>query len=156
MNNIPGEIMETIMEFRGGLIHRERLEKITPSLLKSGAFSILKRNMIPFSLVSLLGKEECYRLFDLISTCKCCERHQINCPTRGDLDDGLVPNYSFGESDIHKCKCPCRHYSRLICREVNDEEWSVISHDDDDELSSVSTFNPDLDDFGELEIPFET
>ena len=47
----------------------------------------------------------------------------------------------------HPCKCPCRHLSRWICREVNDSDWtSIASIDMSDDLSTVSTLlDTDID-----------
>jgi hypothetical protein len=63
-------------------------------------------------------------VFDLVSTCKCCSRHQKNRPNKLDVyfDTEMnleEKNYSCG------CICPCRHLSRFICRSVNTENNNI-------------------------------
>ena len=48
----------------------------------------------------------------VLNTCTCCEKHKINKPS----------TYSkwvetpFNRTQDNNCLCPCRHYSRWICR----------------------------------------
>jgi len=54
-------------------------------------------------------------LINTFSRCDCCEKHKINRPTR-------LTNWV--ETEFHNtrhtyCACSCRHYSRMLCREIN-------------------------------------
>ena len=50
---------------------------------------------------------------NILSTCECCERHQINRPIKL---DGSYNNSSNIKHINNNCECQCRHYSRFICR----------------------------------------
>jgi len=47
-------------------------------------------------------------------TCKCCHRHQENKPVY--LQELINPPFNNTRLSDSDCKCPCRHYSRAICR----------------------------------------
>jgi len=47
-------------------------------------------------------------------TCKCCDRHQENKPEY--LQELINPHFNNTQLNESHCRCPCRHYSRAICR----------------------------------------
>ena len=64
-----------------------------------------------------------------LSTCNCCERHQINKPTifmpwiDTPLNDTPLNDNDFS----HLCMCNCRHVARLICRQAFNSNPPTIS-----------------------------
>lgn len=56
---------------------------------------------------------------DYLSACNCCVTHQINKPKvfRTWVDTPFTLFYT-----PKKCKCPCRHLARRICRQTEDYE----------------------------------
>jgi hypothetical protein len=59
----------------------------------------------------LLNADKCIKS---LSMCKCCERHQQNRPQH--LQRWLELEFHNTQLTDNDCKCPCRHYSRHICR----------------------------------------
>ena len=71
-------------------------------------YSLFYRNKI-------LKREQ---VFSLMTSCQCCKRHQIRKPktiVKKERED------YFNWTQDTDCSCPCRHVSRFICREVDDE-----------------------------------
>ena len=60
-------------------------------------------------------------VFDLVSTCKCCSRHQKNRPNKLDVYFDTTEVNLEQKNYSCECLCPCRHLSRFICRSVNRE-----------------------------------
>lgn len=136
---IPHEIQDKIFDYHAGLVHRESYKETIPLLNLVGAISYVQWNLVPHDTPNAV-KEECKRAFKIIIECKCCERHQERRPTLKQLEGGFIPEYPSSVLNDHPCKCPCRHLSRWICREVNDSDWtSIASIDMSDDLSNVST-----------------
>jgi hypothetical protein len=49
----------------------------------------------------------------VLNTCKCCERHKKNRPSKLEKINEMPGSpYQFNKS----CSCQCRHLSRFICR----------------------------------------
>ena len=48
-----------------------------------------------------------------LDTCDCCEKHQTNRPEKLELWKETKINCTQLSTD---CYCPCRHYSRWLCR----------------------------------------
>ena len=64
-----------------------------------------------------LTLEEAKLLLATLSKCTCCDRHQKHRPSS--LDDFDCCQQACGdhhEDDQQCCQCPCRHFSRWICR----------------------------------------
>ena len=76
-----------------------------------------------------------------LTDCVCCERHKINFPSIGNpVKYNLTKNYNQ-----KTCECPCRHISRMICR-----EWELVNEVEDlhsEESSSDSDSTGSLEDF---------
>ena len=51
---------------------------------------------------------------DTLNMCNCCERHQINKPSKFDVWYETPFNYTQNTS----CVCECRFLSRAICRTI--------------------------------------
>lgn len=71
-------------------------------------YSLFYRNKI-------LKREQ---VFSLMSSCQCCKRHQVRKPKS--IVKKESENY-FNWTRDTDCLCPCRHVSRFICREIDDE-----------------------------------
>lgn len=118
---LPREIVDIILEYYGGIIHREKFTPMLKGLIFHSIYFIY-RNTPAFEINNIWGKDHCRRMMEVLLECKCCMEHQTNRPTLEDFDNGVVPNYKTHSSIIKNCKCPCRCISRDICRDVNDEE----------------------------------
>ena len=59
-----------------------------------------------------VDKDAITTLVDVLNTCKCCDRHQLDRPVK--YEPWRETTIS-GTQDIH-CECHCRHFSRFICR----------------------------------------
>jgi hypothetical protein len=76
-----------------------------------------------------------------LTDCVCCERHKINFPSIGNP----VKYNLFKNNTPNVCKCPCRHISRMICR-----EWELVNEVEDldsEEISEESDSMGSLEDF---------
>jgi len=65
-------------------------------------------------------RQQAYEFVDHLSLCNCCSRHMCNKPDYYDLFnktniDNVNKNIAFHHS---KCKCNCRHISRMICKVI--------------------------------------
>ena len=76
-----------------------------------------------------------------LTDCVCCERHKINFPSIGN-----PVKFNLTKNDNQKiCQCPCRHISRMICR-----EWELVKEVEDldsEEISEESDSMGSLEDF---------
>jgi len=57
-------------------------------------------------------------VFNLVSNCKCCSRHQKNRPTKLDIYIDTESNFDRPNNCSSACMCSCRHLSRFICRSL--------------------------------------
>ena len=103
---LPLSAMFTKIKFLGNLYHIS---------LQTGEYDAFED-----IILNNMSKCEREQMIILLNTCKCCDRHQVNRPTYTHYKNGLIPHYSLSTSDS-KCKCPCRHICRFICRADNDE-----------------------------------
>ena len=65
-------------------------------------------------------QQQAYEFVDHLSLCNCCSRHMCNKPDYFDLFnktniDNVNKNIVF---HYRKCKCNCRHISRMICKVI--------------------------------------
>ncbi len=74
-----------------------------------------------------------------LTNCVCCERHKINFPVIGNP----VKFNLFKNNTPKICHCPCRHISRMICR-----EWELVNEVEDLDSEEISE---DSDSMGSLE-----
>ena len=78
------------------------------------------------AIYDYLTLEEATLLLRTLSECTCCQRHQVNRPSRlGDFHRGQS-NHHHQEHNEPCCQCPCRHFSRWICRTFQDIENSDL------------------------------
>jgi len=75
-----------------------------------------------------------------LNNCTCCERHKINFPILGQRIVSKEYTTNYPESDC-KCKCPCRHMARRICR-----EWDLIHEVEDIDASTEDSSESDEED----------
>jgi len=61
---------------------------------------------------------------DILYSCNCCERHQINKPRF--FSTTFVDNISSNNNNTNNCRCNCRHRARLICRQTEDYQEGII------------------------------
>jgi len=64
--------------------------------------------------------QQAYEFVEHLSLCNCCSRHMCNKPDYYDLFNKTnIDNVNKDIAiDHRKCKCNCRHISRMICRVV--------------------------------------
>jgi hypothetical protein len=85
--------------------------------------------------------EEIEELPRELTNCSCCERHKINFPVLGNPMKSTL----FKDNTPNTCQCPCRHISRMICR-----EWELVNEVEDldsEEISEESDSTGSLEDF---------
>ena len=52
------------------------------------------------------------KLVNVLNTCDCCDRHQVNRPVKYEPWTNTI----FNNTQDTDCECKCRHFSRFICR----------------------------------------
>jgi hypothetical protein len=52
-----------------------------------------------------------------LTSCNCCIRHKTNRPNKLNTYNSETQNHTYIYNP-NKCKCPCRHMSRFICKEA--------------------------------------
>tara|TARA_B100000780_G_scaffold7256_1_gene5460 strand:+ start:798 stop:1196 length:399 start_codon:yes stop_codon:yes gene_type:complete len=52
-------------------------------------------------------------IFNMLSGCRCCERHQVNKPKA--MEQWVETKFNMTQTT--PCECICRHYMRWMCRE---------------------------------------
>jgi len=69
-------------------------------------------NSLTICIEKYANKELRVKLVDILSGCKCCDRHQINRPNKFES----WVDTKFNNTCDTDCECKCRHFSRFICR----------------------------------------
>lgn len=118
---LPDVLTDIILEYHGGIIHREKMIELKKEIERKGIIKLMERAK-PFVFKEEWGYNEAERIINYFENCHCCQRHQQFKPNSEDLQTGFVPEYPTKLPKSHLCSCPCRHYCREICREINDEE----------------------------------
>lgn len=78
-----------------------------------------------------------------LTNCVCCDRHKINFPSIGNP----VKYNIFKNNTPNACECPCRHISRMICR-----EWELVNEIEDLDSEEISEdISEESDSMGSLE-----
>ena len=54
-------------------------------------------------------------VFNIVSICKCCDRHQTDKPRQMNR----WVETEFTDLFNNQCQCSCRHISRFICRQID-------------------------------------
>ena len=65
------------------------------------------------------NKNKKIKMFEILTHCKCCERHQKNCPNSvyDKWDENPILTAQQTQMSYYKrCSCKCRFYKRLICQ----------------------------------------
>ena len=126
LTSLPTDIRIKIMEYMVPHIcptkrDKERLQK---HFILRHIYN--KKNCPPNQTYSLLSdylKHDSEHIFHVLSTCKCCLRHQQNRPS------SLTENVIYPQNNdtteeivckLHICACPCRHISRYITNYLYD------------------------------------
>lgn len=117
---LPREIVDIILEYHGGIIHRDKFAPMLKGIIFH-SIGFIYKNTPWLEINSIWGKDHCRRMMEVLLECKCCIDHQKNRPTLEDFDSGIVPHYNTHISSVKSCKCSCKHISRAICRDINDE-----------------------------------
>jgi hypothetical protein len=126
LNILPIELVEIIEEMVYGVQHRE---KFTPMMNELMLKAAIKRMTYlntgeyylgcpPYvSFVQLINEkiDDKDYLVQVLNTCKCCKKHQINRPKN--INDNHLIQFSISYH-YSKCDCQCRHYARMICCSV--------------------------------------
>jgi hypothetical protein len=125
LDKLPTELKEIIEKMVWDMEHKEKFALVMKDIPLKAAktkFNILTQDHIllndnydsfmSFLKFKLPDKET---IVDILSHCKCCERHQKNKPSH--INDWKL-NFMPKESEENTCKCICRHYSRMICSSV--------------------------------------
>ena len=137
---LPPDIENYIILLQRSLVHRKNMKNIMPKFFEK-RIQILNpiihkqlKNYTPFMVSQELGFDQAIYCMEILTQCKCCDKHQKRRPTIEMFTSGFVPMYPEKHT-IKKCKCACRHNSRMLCREFNDEEWT------DEELDEESWYD---------------
>ena len=127
--NLPLEIVNHILDYHQSMIHFEHMKDIVRTLPQHHAKVINKLAQTEIDHIYRLNDydyvwtiENVEYYMNIFSQCKCCKRHNTNKPTVSMLHEGFVPSYSTSSFImIPECLCMCRHLSRFLCREINEE-----------------------------------
>ena len=127
LSSLPNDVCINIMEYTRPHIcptqrDRERLQK---HVIQRQIYN--KKNSPPNETYSLLYdylQHDSEHIFHVLSTCKCCLRHQRNRPIAYNQDNPILPMSTMcQEEQIGKtriCACPCRHIMRAIAHHFHD------------------------------------
>tara|TARA_Y100000591_G_scaffold333091_1_gene373621 strand:- start:424 stop:846 length:423 start_codon:yes stop_codon:yes gene_type:complete len=75
-------------------------------------FALTSECLVKFKLFyrnRVMDREE---VFNIMKSCRCCNRHQKDKPTT--IKPWIDTDMSWNQTIY--CPCPCRHISRMICR----------------------------------------
>ena len=117
---LPKELEYTILEIVGGLEHRDNIACLKDDIHFKYVCNYLDK-LPSFEWFEYITFEEACEYMETLTGCKCCKEHQLHRPTIQMFIEGFVPSYSTKPFNDKKCKCKCRHLSRSLCREYNDE-----------------------------------
>jgi len=94
--------------------------KIFTRIIRAGRPVVgIRRICDVFYNKKLVPQKELVKTF---SRCDCCEKHKINRPNvLTNWVETEFHNTQHGLWISNDCNCSCRHYSRVLCREIN---WS--------------------------------
>jgi len=121
ISQLPQELEDYIYELKAGIIHREKYKLVLNKIIPYALY-FQYNHITPFELIETINIEEIKSWVSNLNQCNCCEEHQKRKPTYNEFLNGFCPEYPTKYRLIYKrCKCPCRHLVRHICREVNDE-----------------------------------
>lgn len=85
------------------------LKPLIQSVVESGA-DLLDKNVQYF----VYNKHrDTQTIFNMLSGCRCCERHQVNKPKA--MEQWVETKFNMTQTT--PCECICRHYMRWMCRE---------------------------------------
>ena len=129
-NNLPEDLKIYIHEFNPE--HREKFKKVLEKLpLYTINFKLqilygyyrANRDVIPdiTYIIDEFFKGDLENTFNILSTCKCCSRHQQDRPKNlYDIDSVSVFPTHIHSYSYCRCKCGCRQFLRMLVRTVAD------------------------------------
>lgn len=121
VSQLPQELEDYIYELKGGIIHRQNYKSVLNKIFPYALYFQFN-NIPPFELIETIDIKEIKSWVYNLNQCNCCQEHKKRKPTYNEFLNGYCPEYPTKHRLIHnRCKCPCRHLVRHICREVNDE-----------------------------------
>ncbi len=130
--DLPLHLKQYIYKIAYRSEHLDKMNNIFPELLLTQAFYEMDLNSSAGAdfFHTWLRSNDIYdlkRLYDTLSTCKCCQRHQIARPCFNSNTSphvGLDTGVSYIKSN--NCQCQCRHFMRWLveakiekCRNVS-------------------------------------
>ena len=117
--NLPRELQIKIMEFDGN--HRNNFKASLEKLPSRAALHICnnvidnwcKTFRYSITQVAFINQQipDKKFVFECLSSCRCCSRHQINRPVYGEY-----PEHNTDNQNTHFCKCRCRQNMRILTR----------------------------------------
>ena len=128
--NIPQELAIHILEYSGERIP-DHIIKLIPKLAIFNEYNNINKRWrdnninlygFPYTFIVEQCCSEPENSICILSKCTCCPRHQHNRPSltnRIDVDLPVNEESLYEDKQIrnhYRCMCPCRHYSRWICR----------------------------------------
>ena len=127
LSSLPHDVCINIMEYTRPHIcptqrDRERLQK---HVIQRQIYNKKTSPYLPpdIPLYQYL-KHDSEHIFHVLSTCKCCLRHQRNRPIAYNQNNPILPMSTMSqEEQIGKtriCACPCRHIMRAIAHHFHD------------------------------------
>ena len=116
---LPDVLTDIILEYHGGILHREKMIELKREIEREGIIKLMERTK-SYVFKEDWGYNEAERIINYFEKCQCCERHKKCKPNSGDLQSGIVSEYSTKLPKHNLCSCPCRHYCRELCRDINE------------------------------------
>ena len=124
--NIPRDIFLIILEYSVERMSNTLLNYIPKCVVLMQKYHMDKEffklhRSTPFWFIIEQKCMDPVKSLEILSTCKCCKRHQINKPTKMEYYFSSSPvNHTSPEHreilNHFICSCPCRNYARWITR----------------------------------------
>ena len=132
---LPESIQIKIFEYNPE--HRELFYHPLQNIPLSFAYSKIKKiineynihdNILPLDNLVYDMIDEPKLFVDILSKCKCCERHQLRRPSSLHNLNGTPPfGVFYNKYKVHSmCKCYCRTISRSLCRTFGNVPFDEI------------------------------
>lgn len=136
--NLPIELVNKILDYRGEILHRENINKCKKELLFKSSMWICNHYGIEcgYDMPDEIDKNEAINIYKNLLNCNCCESHNFYKPPLNLFEWGYCPPYDtyyekpiFGDYNEYappirkknKCKCRCNEHCKMLCREYNDD-----------------------------------
>jgi len=121
--SLPLDLERVILEVTGGLEHVDKIKMLKDDIHFQGVCNYLYK-LPHFEWFEHITFEEAIDYMNMFTQCKCCERHQTHRPpTRMFMEIYITERLTIIKPDKnYKCKCKCRHLSRIMCKERDEVE----------------------------------